>query len=310
MLRFEIGTFAKPFLKIRGQNYDGASSLQGVRSGVKVRVLSEEKRALSVHCFAHRTSLAISDTLKMCSLMKNVLNYAIEIEKLVKLSPKRQKSLERIKESEQNESAGIAAFCPTRWTVKMRALCSILINYGPLLKLFDDAKDVESVPDMQARLNGIHHTMLRFEFFFGISLAIEIFGQTDELATVLQNRELSAAVAQTVVEATLNTLKSMNSIEEFDNFWSATKEKAEEYGLEPELPRKRKRPDKYRKESDKSLKFPSTAKEYYQEIYLNAFSSTIGKTVLILKFAKISKSLSHFANANLSFIFLSNLGLH
>ena len=49
-------------------------------------------------------------------------------------------------------------------------------------------------------------------FFFGISLAIEIFGQTDELATVLQNRELSAAVAQTVVEATLNTLKSMNSI--------------------------------------------------------------------------------------------------
>ena len=99
---------------MRGQNYDGAKSLQGIRNGVKVKVLSEEKRALSVHCFAHRTSLAVSDALKSCPNMLNALNYAIEIEKLVKLSPKREKSLERIKELNNDKSAGIASMRPTR----------------------------------------------------------------------------------------------------------------------------------------------------------------------------------------------------
>ena len=114
LLRFEIGTKDKPFLKIRGQNYDGARSLQGVRSGVKVQVLKEEKRAIGVHCYAHRTSLAVSDTVKKCPLMRDVLNYAIEIVKLVKLSPKREKELQLIKESKQDESSGITTFSPTR----------------------------------------------------------------------------------------------------------------------------------------------------------------------------------------------------
>ena len=45
---------------------------------------------------------------------------------------------------------------------------------------------------MKARIDGVFHTMMRFDFFFGLSLAIEILGQTDELATALQYKNLSA----------------------------------------------------------------------------------------------------------------------
>ena len=117
-----------------------------------------------MHCFAHRTSLAVSDAVKKCPLMRDILNYALEIEKLVKLSPKRERELKLIKESNLDKRAGITSFCSTRWTAKKRGFYSILLNYEPLLTLFDEARRVESVPDMKACLNGIFHKMLDLTF--------------------------------------------------------------------------------------------------------------------------------------------------
>ena len=107
LFRFEIGAIEKPFQKIRGQNYDGARSLSGIKSGVKVQILKEEKRALGVHCYAHSTSLAVCDSLKQCSSMRDALSYSIEIEKLIKLSPKRQKRLQQIKEETNDKTQGM-----------------------------------------------------------------------------------------------------------------------------------------------------------------------------------------------------------
>ena len=73
--------------------------MQGVRNGVRKQILDKEKRALGVHCFAHNTSLAVGDALKQ-------------------FSPKRERALQMIKESEQDESKGIASLNPTRWTDK------------------------------------------------------------------------------------------------------------------------------------------------------------------------------------------------
>ena len=54
--RFEISSIEKPFQKIRGQNYDGARSLSGVKNGVNAQILRQEKRALGVHYYAHSTN--------------------------------------------------------------------------------------------------------------------------------------------------------------------------------------------------------------------------------------------------------------
>jgi hypothetical protein len=82
----------------RGQNYDGASSMQGKKSGVKSRVLEKESRALSVWCYAHNCNLSAGESLKKCPMMKNVICTSQEIVKSVKWSPKREAMLNRIKE--------------------------------------------------------------------------------------------------------------------------------------------------------------------------------------------------------------------
>ena len=84
----------------------------------------------------------------------------------------------------------VASLNPTRWTDKKRGMNSILENYSPLLQLLEESGLVETVSEMKARIDGIFHTMMKFEFYFAMSLSIEILGQTDELAKALQNKDL------------------------------------------------------------------------------------------------------------------------
>ena len=47
----------------RGQCYDGASSMSGVRNGVAKILTDEEPRAIYTHCYGHCLNLAIGDTI-------------------------------------------------------------------------------------------------------------------------------------------------------------------------------------------------------------------------------------------------------
>ena len=72
------------FNKIRGQCYDGASSMSGAKSGVAKKLLDNEPRAVFTHCYGHALNLACNDSIKQCKLMKDVLDTTYEICKLVK----------------------------------------------------------------------------------------------------------------------------------------------------------------------------------------------------------------------------------
>ena len=56
--------------KARGQCYDGASNMSGVRSGVAKKIQDEQPQAFFTHCYGHALNLAVSNTIKKCSTMK------------------------------------------------------------------------------------------------------------------------------------------------------------------------------------------------------------------------------------------------
>ena len=70
--------------KLRGQCYDGASAMAGIRSGVATQILQDEPRAVFTHYYGHALNLACSDTIKRCQLMRNALDTVQEIIKLIK----------------------------------------------------------------------------------------------------------------------------------------------------------------------------------------------------------------------------------
>ena len=62
--------------------------MTGVKSGVAIKILADEPRALFTHCYGHALNLTTQqDTLKGINVMEDTLNTVHEITKLIKKSP-------------------------------------------------------------------------------------------------------------------------------------------------------------------------------------------------------------------------------
>ena len=77
-----------PISMCRGQAYDGASNMQGERTGVAARIKNENPASIPVHCFAHSLNLCLQDFGRKIPLLRDALDSVREISKLINLSPK------------------------------------------------------------------------------------------------------------------------------------------------------------------------------------------------------------------------------
>ncbi len=262
--------------KVRGQCYDGASVMTGVKSGVVARVKAAEPRAVFTHCYGHALNLACADTFRQCKLMQDALDTTHEITKLIKKSPRRDSIFKQLKEEVACDGSGIRVLCPTRWTVKAEALNSIINNFSVLLELWDESLDVVKDSDMKARIQGVAAQMRKFEFFFGVSLGFLILRHTDNLSKTLQRADMSAAEGQEVTSLTLATLKSLRNDSSFDLFWKRTCAVVDKLDINgPTLPRRRKVPRHLDDGSEQS--FPETVEQHYRIVYFEALDLIISR---------------------------------
>ena len=260
------------FSKIRGQCYDGASAMSGAKSGVKTRILSENPKALFIHCYNHALNLAVMDTLNKIILFKDAMSYSEELIKLFKKSPKRDTLFKKLKLEACDESPGLKDMATTRWTVKGDCLSRIINNYKLVYLDLEESLYEETRVEMKSRLNGVMFQMRNFNYFFGICLAKEILLVTDNLAVSLQKKDLSALEGHELYKVTAEALKGMKT-EDFEKFWENTVKKAGELKVkEPELKRKIKKPSRYFVSSQKEDEnVPETPKEQFKKIFYEAF---------------------------------------
>ena len=263
-----------PVNKLRGQCYDGCSTMSGHRSGVAKQIRDEEARAVYTHCYSHSLSLAASDTIKKSKLMKSALEITHEITKLIKLSPRREAIFKALKEEEEMASSdpsggSIKLLCPTRWTVRADSLLSIIENYSELLNTWEQAKEAARDTESKARILGVESQMKTFNFLFGTYLGELILRHTDNLSKTLQDKHCSAAEGQMVAEMVTKTLHSIRSENCFDLFWQKVLKTAELYDIEPQLPRKRKTPRRY-EEGNAAPEFHDDPKALFRQQYYEA----------------------------------------
>ena len=209
------------FSKLRGQCYDGASAMKGIRSGLVPRIQELESRAIYTHCYGHSINLA----LKSSKLLKDALDMTREI---TKYSPRReapqegrQSSKEKHLEIENDNSPGIRILYPTRWTVCADSLCSINIidNYETLQDTWEEAADIVHDTETKARIRGVSSQMKTFNFLFGTVLCEMLLRHTDNLSKALQKKTISAAEGQGVAKMVIATLCTLRTEESFSLFW-------------------------------------------------------------------------------------------
>ena len=256
--------------RMRGQCYDGASTMSGIKNVVAKLFMDKEPSAIYTHCYGHALNLATGDTIKRCSVMKNTLDTVHEICKLVKYSPKRDALLQQIKQEVQADTPGIRVLCPTRWTVRADSVKSILDNYDYLTELWDEAYEVTKETEARARIKGVAAQMTTFEFYFGASLAHLLLRRTDDLSRTLQQKDISAASGQQVVKSVVITLQSLRNDSNFTLFWELVNSKSQKLTVDPpSISRQRKRPLRY-EYGNAPAEFASEPEDYYRRIYYEA----------------------------------------
>ena len=260
----------------RGQCYDGASNMSGIKSGVAAQLCAEEKRALFTHCYCHALNLAIGDTIKQSKVCKNALDVAFEITKLVKFSPKRNILFDKIRsECEEESSIGIRTFCPTRWTVRGDSIESILVNYNTLNQLWEECLTTNLQPDVKGRIIGVKSQMCNFDVLFGLKLCERILKITDNLSKTLQKQSLSAAEAQHIIALSVTTLEKMRTADNFSLFYKVVLNLQDHTNTDsPILPRKRRAPQ-HLEVGESTGYHSSTVEELYRRYYYEALDNAV-----------------------------------
>ena len=121
---------------------------------LQIKKLNE--KCLLTQCYYHSLNLAVGDTDKNIPLLKDTLDVAYEITKLIKKSPPKGEAEFHRRLADFHvydmDSATLKILCPTRLTVQAASLITILKNYGTLMKLWGWAQDNVSDSDMKARI--------------------------------------------------------------------------------------------------------------------------------------------------------------
>ena len=111
--------------------HDGCSTMTGTKKRVatQIKKLNEKCLLTFCYCYCHSLNIADGDTIKGIPLLKDTLNMAYEITKLIKKSPKSEAEFYR-KQAEflgqmecdfqvyDMDSPTLKILCPTRWTVR------------------------------------------------------------------------------------------------------------------------------------------------------------------------------------------------
>ena len=220
--------------KYRGQCYDGASNMLGKSSGVAKQLRVIQPLAPETHCHAHSLSLSVKDTTKNVTIMRDTMGTAGEIIMLIKYSPKREKILGDLKvlvecdaEEDISQPNSILKLSETRWTVRAECFKRVIDNYEPLMKLWQQYLENESMQtDLKARIIGVKRQMTTFELFFGLNIGHRLFSHTDNLSKTLQAEKMSACENKRNALLVLSVLESMRNEDSFNNLYDVIVEKS------------------------------------------------------------------------------------
>ena len=86
-----------PLSNARGQCYNGANNMYGIKNGVSNKILSENPKAFFTRYFGHALNLAVGDMVKTTRFLKDSMDTTYNNSNLIKKSPKRDAMLRKIR---------------------------------------------------------------------------------------------------------------------------------------------------------------------------------------------------------------------
>ena len=208
---------------LRGQGYDGASTMSGEKSGVQKQLRDRQPKALYTHCAGHSLNLAIVSS---CAIpcVRNCIDIVKSLTIWIKSSPKREGLLKCVFEHDIQEGATsnrnpILNVCITRWVENIDgwerfsrshhflvSMLEIILRGGSEFEMYDDGWSPEDKRNALAHLKAIES----FEFIYIINLQRSLL-YLKEAVVKLQGKgeDLTSGIA--LIQDCCKQLKSLRS---------------------------------------------------------------------------------------------------
>ena len=261
LIKDSLIRLALPISQCRGQAYDGAANMSGHISGVAALIQQVKESALYVHYLGHCTNLCLQTTAKRIPSIHESLKFVMGLGQLIRFSPKRCSLFETLQQQFAPGAPSLKLLCPTRWTVRTKAIEAVLSNYSFLQRTLEEIQTGKDEYALKAVRYG--NTMCKFSTFFGLKLSYLIFSATEQLSTILQAKNTSLQEAVRASQLAIQYIQRQRLDTAFDTFYEQALSSSTDLTDPPALLRFR-----------KSSSF-SGPKQYYHSIYFEALD-TVG----------------------------------
>jgi len=248
LLLTTLSRYNLDFRKIRGQGYDGCSSMTGQYRGVKSRLLEVNSRAYFVHCYAHRLNLVIVDMVSKNTLSRNFFGVVGQLYAFIEGSAKRHGLFQTVQQQLQEKDTvstderlyTLHSLSATRWSCRVDN-CVTLVKVLPAVKatlehiVDDDLYDRETGANALSLLKCID-----FQFCLVLCVMADLLCEAHVVSKYLQSDSMNVAAASVAVEGLLASIQAKRCESAFAKFWDAAVTTGNSIGVEYNEPRTRK----------------------------------------------------------------------
>ena len=223
--------------KLRGQGYDGASNMSGVRQGVQARVSQVHPNAAYVHCQSHALNLCIVHGCDDC-IVKDVMSKVQEIAFAFSYSAKRQYQLKQMlsetpeAEEEMGKRRKLRTLCETRWSARADALSTFKASFDVVVKALEF---LHTIKDSKAR--NFLNTILAFEFVMALVACEWLLQFIVPLTNYLQTVDIDLLQAHQQTTTIIDALAKQRNDESWEKLYQHAVAIAEKHDVPVIRPR-------------------------------------------------------------------------
>ncbi len=179
---------------LRGQGYDGASTMSGKVSGVQKRVKELYPRAMYTHCRSHALNLVVVHGCSDLPLVRNTMSIVEKIAVFFSATGARKDALRAESRREgQPKTAGIPLMSDTRWGSRANTLSAFVEQFTAIHSVLETME--AEVTTTSGKASTLRHSIGTFETIITAVIANKVLGYMLPLTKKLQSTNLDIITA-------------------------------------------------------------------------------------------------------------------
>ncbi|XP_047256024.1 zinc finger MYM-type protein 1-like [Capsicum annuum] len=189
---------------IWGQDYDGASNMQGEFNGLKTLIMKDNPSAYSVHCFSHQLQLTLVVVAKKHHEHKEMLRDD-QIEKLEELFMLGEVHTG----NELNQELGLHRARDTHWSSHFKTVYNFIKLFSLIIHVLEVVSKKGSNYKEKSLAKSLVEDIRSYEFMYTPHSMLKVLAITHDFIMALQRKDQDIVTAMNLVGFTKRQLQSM-----------------------------------------------------------------------------------------------------